>query len=147
MMHFYTVFAVSSDPAAFDPLTHYPLGSQRPDLVTTPGGIPLLSLELDDERVAASELRATPATLRLQAQVAAGVGRTQLAANLLRAAELAPLPDETILEIYTALRPRRSSAAELEAWAERLEQLEAPLTAAFVREAKQVYAERGLLAV
>jgi propanediol dehydratase small subunit len=146
MLHFYTVFTVSSDPAAFDPLTHYPLGLQRPDLVRTPGGIPLLELDLDDERVSAPELRATPATLRLQAQVAAGVGRTQLAANLLRAAELAPLPDETILEIYTALRPRRSSAAELEAWAERLEQLEAPLTAAFVREAKQVYAERGLLA-
>ena len=42
---------------------------------------------------------------------------TQLAENLRRAAELAPLPDDTILEIYTALRPARSSAAELEAWA------------------------------
>ena len=137
---------MSSDPAAFDPLTHYPVGLKRPDLVATPGGIPLLELELGDERVTASELRATPDTLRLQAEVAAGAGRTQLAANLLRAAELAPLPDETILEIYTALRPRRSSAAALEAWAERLEELDAPLTAAFVREAKSVYAERGLLA-
>ena len=83
---------------------------------------------------------------RCQAEVAAAAGRPQLAANLLRAAELAPLPDETILEIYTALRPRRSSAAELEAWADRLERLGAPLTAAFVREAKSVYSERGLLA-
>jgi propanediol dehydratase small subunit len=63
-----------------------------------------------------------------------------------RAAELAPLPDETILEIYAALRPRRSSAAELAAWAERLDEWDAPVTAAFVREAAQVYAERGLLA-
>jgi propanediol dehydratase small subunit len=56
------------------------------------------------------------------------------------------LPDETILEIYGALRPRRSSAAELAAWAERLAEWGAPVTAAFVREAAQVYAERGLLA-
>ena len=57
------------------------------------------------------------------------------------------MPDETILEIYTALRPGRSTAAELEQWAERLEsELDAPLAAAFVREAKDVYAERGLLA-
>jgi propanediol dehydratase small subunit len=144
--NFYTVLRVTSDPAAFDPHAHYPLGLRRPDLVTTPGGIPLVELKLDGERVTAAELRATPATLRLQAEVAAGAGRPQLAANLLRAAELAPLPDETILEIYTALRPRRSSGAELEAWAERLEGLGAPLTAAFVREAKHVYAERGLLA-
>lgn len=131
---------------AFDPQAHYPLGLERPDLVTTPGGIPLDQLTLDGEGVDAGELRATPETLRLQAEIAAHAGRPQLAANLLRAAELAPLPDETILAIYTALRPRRSSAADLEAWAERLEKLDAPLTAAFVREAKGVYSGRGLLA-
>ena len=146
MRHFYTVFDVTSPSAAFDPQSDYPLGLKRPDLVTTPGGIPLAELSLDSERVTAGELRATPATLRLQAEVAAAAGRPQLAANLLRAAELAPLPDSTILEIYTALRPRRSSAADLEAWAKRLEELDAPLTAAFVREANLVYAERGLLA-
>ena len=137
---------MASGPPAFDPQSDYPLGLRRPDLVTTPGGIPLGDLVLDGERLDATELRATPATLRLQAEVAAGAGRHQLAANLLRAAELAPLPDETILEIYTALRPRRSSGPELEGWAARLEALGAPLTAAFVREAREVYAERGLLA-
>ena len=70
----------------------------------------------------------------------------QLSDNLLRAAELAVLPDETILEIYAALRPRRSSAADLATWAERLDEWGAPVTAAFVREAARVYAERGLLA-
>ena len=55
---------------------------------------------------------------RCRPRLRAAAGRPQLADNLLRAAELAPLPDETILEIYTALRPRRSSAAELEAWAD-----------------------------
>jgi propanediol dehydratase small subunit len=70
----------------------------------------------------------------------------QLADNLLRAAELAVLPDEAILEIYTALRPRRSSADELTAWAAQLDGWGAPVTAAFVREAARVYAARGLLA-
>jgi propanediol dehydratase small subunit len=63
-----------------------------------------------------------------------------------RAAELAPLPDETILAIYTALRPGRSTAAELEGWAAQLDEGGAAETAAFVREAARVYAGRGLLA-
>ena len=134
------------DPSVFDPQSDYPLGQRRPDLITTPGGIPFADLVLDGDQLEATELRVTPATLRLQAQVADAAGRHQLAANLLRAAELAPLPDETILDIYTALRPRRSSGPELESWATRLEELGAPLTAAFVREARDVYAERGLLA-
>ena len=72
-------------------------------------------------------------------------GRTQLADNLDRAAELARVPDEELLEIYTALRPGRSTAAELEEWARRLDEWEAPLTAAFVREAAAAYVERGLV--
>jgi propanediol dehydratase small subunit len=129
----------------FDPQRDYPLGSERPDLVTTPGGISLDELRFEDG-LDPAELRATPATLRLQADVADAAGRPQLADNLRRAAELAPLPDDTILEVYTALRPGRSSAADLESWAERLEALGAPLTAAFVRDASHVYATRGLLA-
>jgi propanediol dehydratase small subunit len=51
-----------------------------------------------------------------------------------------------ILEIYTALRPHRSSADELESWADRLERdFHAPLTASFVREAGAVYSGRHLL--
>jgi propanediol dehydratase small subunit len=139
--YFYTVSSVS-----FDPSRDYPLGTSRPELVRTPGGIALDELELHGERVEAAELRATPDTLRMQADVARSSGREQLADNLLRAGELAPLPDETILEIYTALRPGRSTAAELEAWAVRLDGWQARGTAAFVREAAQVYARRGLLA-
>ena len=78
--------------------------------------------------------------------IALAAGRTQLADNLARAAELATVPSETILELYTALRPHRSTAEELEAWAERLEtELAAPLSAAFVRDALAAYAARGLL--
>ena len=131
---------------AFDPSTDYPLGANRPDLVRTPGGIALDELALHGEGVETAELRATPETLRLQADIARTGGRVQLADNLLRAAELALLPDETILEIYAALRPHRSSAADLATWAERLDDCGAPVTAAFVREAARVYEERGLLA-
>jgi propanediol dehydratase small subunit len=56
------------------------------------------------------------------------------------------VPDGALLEIYTALRPHRSTGAELEGWAERLDGWGAVRTAAFVREAVAVYAERGLLA-
>jgi propanediol dehydratase small subunit len=129
-----------------DPSRDYPLGSRRPDLVRTPSGLALDELSLDRDDLGSTELRATPATLRLQAEVARGASRPQLAANLERAAELASLPDDTILEIYTALRPRRSTAAELEAWAVRLDELGSPATAAFVREAAEAYAARGILA-
>jgi propanediol dehydratase small subunit len=132
-----------------DPAADYPLGTQRSDLIRTPGGLRLEDLTLDalrSGRLEASEMRATAETLRLQADVAHTAGRSQLAANLGRAAELTALPDEVILEIYTALRPHRSSADELERWADRLERdLHAPLTAAFVREAVAVYVQRGLL--
>jgi propanediol dehydratase small subunit len=134
---------------AFDPIRDYPLGARRPDLVTTPAGVPLDGVTLDAVRegtLSGGEIRATPQTLRLQAEVAAAAGRTQLAENLERAAELASVPDDVLLEIYTALRPRRATAGELEEWASRLDGLDARRTAAFVREAAAAYAERGLLA-
>jgi propanediol dehydratase small subunit len=134
---------------AFDPIADYPLGTKRPDLVRTPGGLGLEELTLDalrSGRLDASEMRATAETLELQAQVALAAGRAQLAANLERAAELTGVPDEVILEVYTALRPHRSTADELERWADRLERdFQATLTAAFVREARAVYAKRNLL--
>ena len=134
---------------AFDPIADYPLGTQRPDLVRTPGGLGLEELTLDalrSGRLDSSEMRATAETLELQAQVARAAGRAQLAANLERGAELTAVPDEVILEVYTALRPHRSTAEELERWADRLERdFQATMTAAFVREARAVYAKRNLL--
>jgi propanediol dehydratase small subunit len=132
---------------AFDPSADYPLGQRRPELVTTPAGLPLDEVTLESlraGRLAWEDLRATPETLKRQSAVALAAGRATLADNLARAAELATVPDETILEIYTALRPHRSTAGELGAWAERLAELGAPLSAAFVREAAEVYAKRGL---
>jgi propanediol dehydratase small subunit len=134
---------------AFDPRNDYPLGSRRAELVMTPRGTPLAGVTLQaarDGSLSAEEIRATPETLRLQAEVARQSGRTQLAENLERAAELALVPDELLLEAYTALRPGRATAADLEEWAARLEGFGAVSTAGFVREAAVAYAERGLLA-
>lgn len=132
----------------FDPTVDYPLGSRRPDLVETPSGLALDEVTLETARagtLVAADVRATPTTLQRQAEVARASGRTQLADNLDRAAELTRVPDDELLEIYTALRPGRSTARELEVWARRLDEWEAPLTAAFVREAAVAYVERGLV--
>ena len=134
----------------FDPSADYPLGARRPELVTTPAGTPLADVTLDallDGRVSGDELRATPETLRRQAEVARAAGRPALADNLARAAELALVPGDVILDLYTALRPHRSTAGELGAWAARLEsEYGARLTAAFVTDAAEAYAARGFLA-
>ncbi len=132
----------------FDPTADYPLGSRRPDLVETPSGLALDDVTLEAARkgtLVAADVRATPATLRRQAEVARATGRRQLADNLDRAAELAGVPDDQLLEIYTALRPGRSTAAVLEQWARRLDDWESPRTAAFVREAAAAYVARGLV--
>src|SRR5262245_1129704 len=134
----------------FDDKVDYPLGQRCPELVSTPGGHRLDEVTLDavrDGTIGAADLRATQDTLSRQSAIALDANRRQLADNLARAAELANVPAEAIFEVYTALRPRRSSADDLEAWAARLEsEWDAPLSAAFVREAKDVYAKRGLLA-
>ena len=132
----------------FDPSSDYPLGSRRPDLVTTPAGLleQLTLTALRDGRVDPAELRATSETLRRQSAIARAAGRAELADNLERAAELAAVPEDVILDVYTALRPRRSTASELDELAERLESLYgANLVAAFVREAAAAYAGRGLV--
>ena len=133
-----------------DPRSAYPLGTRRPDLVRTPSGLALSEVTLDALRRARlfpGDMRATPDTLRRQAAVAHAAGRSRLSASIERAAELTGVPDDEILEIYTALRPGRSTPEELEHMAERLEREHgAPLTAALVREARDVYEARGLFA-
>jgi propanediol dehydratase small subunit len=107
--------------------------------------------EVTVERVVAGELSAAdlrvhPDTLRAQADTAEEHGNPQLAANLRRAAELTAISDARLLEIYEALRPHRSTRAELEAIVAELEAEGAPTTAAMVREALEGGAARGLLA-
>lgn len=132
-----------------DPNTDYPLGTRRPDLISTPSGMSLDDLNLEQLRagvIAGEDVRATPNTLRLQADIAEAVNRHQLSDALRRAAELTRVPDDVILAVYTALRPGRSTAAALEEWAQTLEEeFDAPLIAAFIREALGVSVVRGLI--
>ena len=132
-----------------DPRRDYPLGTNRPDLIRTPSGAALEDIGLEKLRagvIAGEDVRATAETLRLQAEIAQGAGREQLAENLRRAAELTTVPDDVILAVYTAMRPGRSTGDGLEEWARVLEDdFDAPTVAAFVRDAATVYAERDLL--
>jgi propanediol dehydratase small subunit len=94
----------------------------------------------------AEDFRISGQTLRHQAETAEAAGYRQLAENLLRAAELVGVPNEEVLDIYDVLRPGRRTYDDLLGMADRLERdLAAPLTAAFVREAAEVYRERGIL--
>ena len=93
-----------------------------------------------------ADLRIHPETLERQAAVAEEHGNPQLAENLRRAAELTQLPDDEVLAIYEALRPGRSTAAQLTALADSLAGRGLPRCAALVAEAAEVYARRGLTA-
>jgi propanediol dehydratase small subunit len=112
-------------------------------------GKPVDNLTVDAIRAAevgVSDLRIHPETLARQAVVAAGHGNPQLADNLRRAAELTRLPDDEVLAIYEALRPGRSTAAQLTTLAGSLADRGLPRCAALVAEAAEVYARRGLTA-
>ncbi|CAA0129405.1 Propanediol dehydratase small subunit [Mycolicibacterium vanbaalenii] len=133
-----------------DPAVDYPLSLHRRDLLFTPTGKTIDDITIDSVvsgDVQAADLRITPDTLRLQAQIAEKDGRRQLGANLHRAAEMTAISDERVLEIYNALRPNASTKAELEAIAEELHtEYHATFLAELVREAADVYERRDILA-
>jgi propanediol dehydratase small subunit len=127
----------------------YPLMEHAGDQLRAFSGRPLS--EITPEAIAngdlsSGDLRIQAETLRLQAQVARQAGYDQLAANLLRAAELTYVPNQEVLQIYDLLRPHRASYEQLMQLAERLEQTyQAVENARFVRDAAEVYRKRGLL--
>src|SRR6187401_2437422 len=93
----------------------YPVGEKHPDHVRTRNGHPLRDLTLDNlltGNVAASDFRITAEGLRLQAEVAEKAGRSNLAQNLRRGAELVEIPDTVLLEFYELLRPGRAQNAD-----------------------------------
>jgi propanediol dehydratase small subunit len=94
------------------------------------------------------DFRISAETLLAQARAAETAGYVSQAKNLRRAAELTRVSNEEVLAIYNALRPGRTSYTALVELADHLEEdLDAPLTAAMVREAAQVYLARGLVEV
>ncbi|TCO77964.1 diol dehydratase small subunit [Marinisporobacter balticus] len=127
----------------------YPLGTKRPELVKSPTGKSLDDITIEkvmNEQISSDDLRISAEVLEYQAQVAESVGRDPFARNLRRAAELTKIPDDRILEIYNALRPYRSTKADLMDIADELEnKYGAKINADFVREATDVYQERKRL--
>jgi propanediol dehydratase small subunit len=127
----------------------YPLADSGRDAVRTASGRPVTELTLERTvagDVVGDDVRIAPETLVAQARFADEGGNPQLAENLRRGAELVAFSDEELLAFYDRLRPGRSTGAELEELAERLEARGAPLCAALVREARSAYARRGLVA-
>jgi propanediol dehydratase small subunit len=117
--------------------------------VRTASGRTLDELNIDGIRAAeltAEDFCISNETLHRQADAAEAAGYWQLAENLRRAAELTAISNQEVLDIYNALRPNRSTYNELITLADHLENdLDAPLTAVFVREAAEVYQERDIL--
>jgi len=106
--------------------------------------------EVTVEALAAGQLKTedimiSAETLLAQAAQAREHGYEPMARNFERAAEMTRLPDDEILVMYEALRPFRSTAAELESIAGRLDAGGAPRCAALVREASEAYAARACL--
>ena len=127
----------------------YPLYANRSDSLVAASGRPLRDLSLQKtltEEISSEDYSISAETLRVQAEIARDAGYPQLAQNLERAAELTAVPNETLLEMYEMLRPRRCKFEEFQALARRLrEEFNAVTTAAFVEEAAAVYRARGLL--
>jgi propanediol dehydratase small subunit len=117
------------------------------DELQAASGRPLAEVTLESlEDLSIADVQISPATLRAQADIARQSGFQQLAANLIRAAELTAVPNAELLRMYELLRPQRATHAELLALADDLEQrYQATQNARLVREAAQVYQARGLL--
>jgi propanediol dehydratase small subunit len=126
----------------------YPLGEHNRGDVRSQTGRTADELTVADIRsgvVTAADAAVDPDTLRRQAAFAEQGGNPQLADNLRRGAELALFSDDDVLRFYDALRPGRSSVAELEAIAAELEAGGGTTCAALVREAIGHYRRRGLI--
>jgi Propanediol dehydratase, small subunit len=127
----------------------YPLGEKIPERIYSRTGKRLSDMKLEDVingNLTAADMRISPQTMEMQAQVAESVGRENLAGNLRRAAELISVPDDRLIEIYNALRPYRSSKQELLDIADELsKKYNCTVCSAFVRDAADVYEKRDRL--
>ena len=127
----------------------YPLSQKKADIVKSATGKKLEEFTIENVmsgKIGAADCRIAPETLEMQAQIAESVGRHAFARNLRRAAELIAIPDARVLEIYNALRPYRSTKAELLEIATELEnKYNAKVNAQLVREAAELYEKRDRL--
>jgi propanediol dehydratase small subunit len=131
------------------PATNYPLLEHSANQLYAASGRAIAGVTLAaaaDGTLSPDDLQINAATLRAQADVARNAGFLQLAENLARAAELTAVPNDELLRMYAMLRPGRSTYGELLVLATQLDTTYvAPRTAIWVREAAEVYQQRGLL--
>jgi propanediol dehydratase small subunit len=127
----------------------YPLMESAGDELKATSGKPVSAITLDAVaagEIASADLQIGAETLRAQAEIATRAGYPEVAANLVRAAELTAVPNGELLRMYEKMRPGRSTYEEMIDMATTLaEQYGAVETAAFVREAAEVYRARNLL--
>lgn len=118
---------------------NYPLYQKSRSRLRLPSHRPIEEFSLENllaGNLGPEDLGISEETLRKQAELADRAGFPQVARNLERAAELTRIPDTELLDVYEALRPGRSSPDQLERLAEKiLKTYQAPVTAAFIREA------------
>ncbi len=127
----------------------YPLIDDHDVTILAASKRPLTQITVEavmQDELTTMDLRISSETLRQQAAIAEQSGYSQLAENLRRASELIDVPNDELLRMYDALRPHRATYDILQALAQTLAQkYNAPLNAQFVREAADVYRQRGLL--
>ena len=132
-------------------LKDYPLATKSKDLIKTKSGKGLDDIDVKSVlsgEVKPDDIKITAEVLLYQAQIADEVGRVQFGKNLRRAAEMVAIPDARVLEIYSALRPFRSTKQELLDIATELDdKYNAKINATLVREAADVYEKRSRLKV
>lgn len=126
----------------------YPLAETQPRAVAGKRGKALADITLDAVlagEVTMEDLGITPDALKAQAEIARDTGRTRLALNFERAAELVDVPQDFIMAVYELLRPGRAMSPQplLEAARRLRTEYDAARIADFIEEAAQTYAERG----
>lgn len=127
---------------------NYPLADHMAHKIKTPTGKNFSDLSYEkmiNGELGPEDMRISPETLEMQAQVAESVGREAFAGNLRRAAELIAVSDDRLLEIYDKLRPYRATKQELLDIAAELDGYKAAAAAELVREAAESYEKRGRL--
>lgn len=126
----------------------YPLYDKHPELIRTSTGRALSEITMEailNGEIDAGDCRISYETLEYHAQIEEALGNVQMAETLRRSAEMTRIPDERILEIYNAMRPRVSAKAELQAIADELvSEYGAIVNARFIKEAMDVYEKQGL---
>ncbi|ADO83073.1 diol dehydratase small subunit [Ilyobacter polytropus] len=137
------------DVKNINPISDYPLGEKRKEWLKTSTGKTLDEITLENVingDIKPEDIRISPETLKLQGEIAKKGNRPTITKNFERASEMVAIPDDKILATYNALRPYRSSKEELFEIADELEsKYSAVVISAFIKEAAEVYEQRGQL--